>query len=178
MNTGLLIVRLLLGAILLAHSTQKTMGWLQGPGLTASAGIFEGLGHRPGRVMVIVAASLELVAAISLLLGLFTPLGAAAAAGTLLVAGVSQTIKAGKLWTALGGGEYPLVLAVVALSLGFTGAGEWSIDNALFEGFPDVTGVVVLVVALLAALPPILRARRDIYRTRDGHARSVGATPG
>lgn len=164
MNTGLLIVRLLLGSVLLAHSGQKMMGWFQGPGLDASSKIFEALGHRPGRVMVTVAATCELVAALSLLLGLATPVGVAMASGTLLVAGVSQTVRAGKAWNALGGGEYPLVLAVLALALGFTGPGAWAIDRALFDDFPTYIGIGVVAIAVLAATPPCLRARREIKR--------------
>jgi putative oxidoreductase len=166
MNAGLLILRLLLGLVLLAHSTQKTLGWLQGPGLAASAGIFEGLGQRPGRAMVRLAATCEAVAAVLLLLGALTPLGAAIAAGTLLVAGASQTLRAGKLWNALGGGEYPLALAVAALAVGFTGPGMWSVDRALLDDLPDYTGLVVVAVAVVAALPPTLRARRELQRLR------------
>ena len=166
MNTGLLIIRLLLGSVLLAHSAQKTMGWLQGPGLDASSKIFEGLGHRPGRVMVTIAACCELVAAVSLLLGLATPVGVAMASGTLLVAGLSQTARAGKVWNALGGGEYPLALAVLALALGFTGPGAWAIDRALFDDYPPNVGIGVVAIAVLAAIPPSLRSRRDIQRTR------------
>lgn len=164
MNTGLLIIRLLLGLILLVHSTQKSLGWLQGPGLAASAGIFEALGQRPGRTMVKLAATCEAVAAVLLLLGVLTPLGAAIAAGTMLVAAASQTLRAGKLWNALGGGEYPLVLAIVALAVGFAGPGEWSVDQVLLGDVPDYVGVMVIAVAVLAALPPALRARRELQR--------------
>jgi putative oxidoreductase len=164
MNTGLLIIRLLLGLVLLVHSTQKSLGWLQGPGLAASAGIFEALGQRPGRAMVMLAASCEAAAAALLLLGVLTPLGAAMAAGTMLVAAASQTLRAGKLWNALGGGEYPLVLGIAAVALGFTGPGEWSVDHVLLGDVPDYVGVVVVAVALLAALPPTLRARRELQR--------------
>lgn len=166
MTTGLLVLRVLLGSILLAHSAQKSLGWLQGPGLATSADIFESLGHRPGRVMVRVAALCEMLAAISILLGLLTPLGAAVGAGTLLVAGTSQTARAGKLWNAMGGGEYPLVLAVVAVVLGFTGAGAWSVDRALFGTFPNYTGWLVVIVAVVAAIPPSLGSRRNRQHTQ------------
>ena len=162
MNTGLLVLRVLLALILLAHSVQKSKGWLQGPGLTASADIFESLGHRPGRVMVRVAALCELLAGLSLLFGFLTPLGAAVAAGTLLVAGASQNARSGKLWNALGGGEYALALAVIAVALGFCGAGEWSADRVLFGPFPAYTGWLALVVAVLAAIPPSVRSRRNL----------------
>jgi putative oxidoreductase len=172
MNAGLLIIRVLLGLVLLAHSTQKMMGWLQGPGLDASSKIFEALGHRPGRAMVTIAAGCELIAALSLLLGLATPVGAAIASGTLLVAGLSQTARASKLWNALGGGEYPLVLAILALALGFTGPGAWAIDRALFDDYPPNVGIGVLAIAVLAAMPPSLRSRRDIQRMRAAESAS------
>jgi putative oxidoreductase len=64
-----------------------------------------------------------------LVLGLGTPLGAAIAAATMLVAGVAMTTKAGYSWNSAGGGEYPLVLAMLTAALAFTGAGAWSLNT-------------------------------------------------
>ena len=164
MSGGLLLLRCLIAAVLLCHGLQKSLGLVHGPGLNRSAAIFEALGHRPGRPMVLVAASCEILAGRLLSLGLVTPLGAAVAAGTLGVAGLSQVFSARALWNAMGGGEYPLALAVVALVIGFTGPGEWSLDHAtVVESWPGATGFVVLGAALLAAAPPTIRSFQHFH---------------
>ncbi|WIY07602.1 DoxX family protein [Amycolatopsis mongoliensis] len=159
------MVRAVLGFVLYAHATQKAVGWFHGPGMAKAAAIFEGLGQHPGRRMAATAVLCELVAAVLLAVGLATPLGAAVGAGTMLVAAVATNLKAGARWNTAGGGEYPLVLAVVVVALGFTGPGRWSVDAVL--GVPSAAGDVriglaVVVVAALAASVPILRTTRAV----------------
>lgn len=159
MDEGILLLRLLVGLVLLVHAAQKSLGWFQGAGLTVMAGAFESLGLRPGRPMVLMASITEALAAVSLLLGLLTPLGAAAAAGTMAVAGATSQLSAGSFWNAQKGGEYPYVLAVAAIVLAFTGAGAWSADAWLGGALPQLTpflggtavGVAVVLVAGTAA---------------------------
>jgi putative oxidoreductase len=159
MHEGILLLRLLLGLVLIVHAAQKSLGWFQGLGLTTIAGAFEQLGLRPGRPMVLMASITETLAATSLLLGLFTPLGAAAAAGTMAVAGVTSQLSAKSFWNARKGGEYPYVLAVLAIVLAFTGAGTWSLDSWLSSAFPPLApflggtavGLAVVVLAGVTA---------------------------
>jgi putative oxidoreductase len=166
MDLGLLLLRFALAAILYVHATQKLLGWFSGPGLERQTPVFESLGHRPGRQMVIVAATCEIFGSTLVVLGLLTPLGAAILAGTMIVAGASQSLAKGKLWNAHGGGEYALILAAFAVVLGFVGPGSWSIDGAIgapwvnpSNGTAAITGVVVLVVAAIAAAPVLVRTR-------------------
>lgn len=168
MDEGLLLLRLLIGSVLLAHAAQKSLGWFQGQGLTVMSGIFESLGLRPGRLMVRTASITEALAGLSLLLGLFLPLGAAAAAGTMAVAGAVSQLKAGSFWNAAGGGEYPFVLAAAASGLAFTGAGAYSADAWLAEGFPDLVpllggtapGVFAVLLAGVSAIVFLSVVRR------------------
>ncbi|MFZ3417080.1 DoxX family protein [Arthrobacter sp. 3Tela_A] len=168
MDEGLLLLRLLIGAVLLAHAAQKSLGWFQGQGLGVMSGVFESLGLRPGRVMVRMASATEALAGLSLLLGLFLPLGAAAAAGTMTVAGAVSQLKAGSFWNARGGGEYPYVLAVTATGLAFTGAGAFSADALLAERFPGLApllggttaGTAAVLLAAAAALVFLTLVRR------------------
>lgn len=169
MDLGLLLLRLVLAAILYMHSTQKLLGWFSGPGLDRAEKLFENLGQRPGRQMVKVAAACEAVGALLIAIGLATPLGAAMLAGTMLVAGGSLTMTKGTVWNALGGGEYPLVLAAFALVLGFTGPGGWSLDSAISAPWVPKSnargleiGIIVLVVAGLAAGAALLRTRSNL----------------
>ncbi|WP_147915454.1 DoxX family protein [Ruania zhangjianzhongii] len=168
MDTGILILRLVLAAVLLAHATQKSVGWFGGNGLTKQAEIFASLGLRPGRAMVLVASASELSAATLLTLGLLTPLGALAAAGTMTVAGLTMQLAAGKFWNVAGGGEYPYLIAVVAVALGITGPGGYSLDAAIggpLFGFaadpPAWVGAVIVVSAAAAAVPFAALIRRN-----------------
>jgi putative oxidoreductase len=166
MDLGLLLLRLALAAILYMHATQKLFGWFSGPGLDRIAGLFESLGQRPGRQMAMLAAACELAGSGLVALGLVTPLGVAMLAGTMMVAGGSLTLAKGTVWNSMGGGEYPLTLATFAIVLGFAGPGRWSIDNAVgaawvthSNGTAAITGLIVLVVAALAAGLALLRTR-------------------
>lgn len=163
MDIGLLILRVLLALILFTHAGQKLFGWFGGNGLAKQSDIFASLGLRPGRLMVATAGAAELIAAVLLLAGLFTPLAALIAAGTMFVAGVTMHLNSGKFWNIAGGGEYPYVLAAAAAVLGFTGAGAYSLDAVLFaEGNPGHqllvqpalwVGFAVVILAIAAALP-------------------------
>jgi putative oxidoreductase len=166
MDLGLLLLRLALAAILYMHATQKLFGWFSGPGLDRQAQAFHNLGHRPGRPMVLLASACELSGSALVALGLITPLGAAILAGTMAVAGGTLTLVKGTFWNVQGGGEYPLVLAGLAIVLGFAGPGRWSIDSAIgapwvthSNGTAAITGLIVLGVALLAAGAALLRTR-------------------
>ncbi len=169
MNTGILVLRLAVAVILIAHSTQKTFGWFQGRGIESMGLWFSDLGLRPGRTLVAVASIVEALAAISVGTGLLTPLGAAAASGAMLVAGLTMHIDAGRFWNAGGGGEYPYVLAVVAAVLGFTGPGRFSLDHLIVSAVPGfarfdsgiLVGIAVAVVAALSAIPFVIAIRRS-----------------
>ncbi|MGW9403048.1 DoxX family membrane protein [Arthrobacter sp. NPDC055585] len=174
MDEGLLLLRLLIGTVLLAHAAQKSLGWFQGQGLDVMSGVFESLGLRPGRLMVITASVTEALAGLFLLLGLFLPLGAAAAAGTMAVAGTVSQLKAGSFWNARGGGEYPFVLAAAGAGLAFTGAGAFSADALLAERFPALSpllggaaaGAATVLLAAVSALVFLFLVRRWTTRRR------------
>src|SRR5207253_2809226 len=86
MDFGLLILRVVVGALLVGHGTQKLFGWFGGYGLEGTGGFFHSLGFRPGRAMAAVAGLSEAGGGLLLALGLLTPLAGAAIVGTLLVA--------------------------------------------------------------------------------------------
>lgn len=168
MDIGLLLLRLVLALILFTHATQKLAGWFDGKGLNRQGEIFASLGLRPGRGMVLAAGLSELTAALLLLLGLFTPVGALLAAGTMVVAGVTLQLNSGKFWNIAGGGEYPYVLAAAAAVLGFTGAGAYALDaqfsgaawSTLIQAPAPWVGLLIVLAALAAAVPFALVVRR------------------
>ncbi|MFE5852987.1 DoxX family protein [Streptomyces sp. NPDC056500] len=164
MEIGLLLLRVLLGALLFGHAAQKMFGWFRGHGPQGTGAVFETWGFRPGKPLVLLAAGCELTAAALIVLGLLTPLGAAIALGTMLVAGSVNVSKG--LWAQNGGYELPLVYGGLALGLGFTGPGEWSLDHAL--GWEELSGVgwgaAALALGLATGLLAIARAARERRR--------------
>lgn len=159
MPEGLLIIRATLGLLLFAHGTQKLFGWYGGHGLEGTGGMFEQIGHRPGRRMAAVAGMSEAGGGLLLALGLLTPLGAAMAIGTMIVAAVSVHAKQG-LWNTNGGYELPLVYALVACGLAFTGAGAWSVDHAAGIPWTDGAGPGCTAIVLALVTSGIALARR------------------
>ena len=73
LDTGLLIARLVFGLILSARGAQKLFGWVGGDSLTATIGVLELLGFRPGRVFAAIASGTEIVAGLLITFGFLGP---------------------------------------------------------------------------------------------------------
>jgi len=130
MDTGLLILRIAVGLTLVGHGTQKLFGWFGGYGLEGTGGFLEQLGFRPGRRAALMAGLTEAGGGALLALGLLTPLAATMVIAVMLVAIVSVHLSKG-FFVSNGGYEYPLLLAVAALTLAITGPGQLSLDALL-----------------------------------------------
>lgn len=152
-SIGLLMLRIALGALLFGHGTQKLFGWFGGYGTKGTAGWFDSIGYRPGRQLAVLAGLAESTAGVLLALGLVTPLGAAIAIGVMTAAAAVHVPNG--VWSANGGFELPGFFAVAAASLGFTGAGRYSIDHALGLHFGWPYGLGAIVLGLVAAAPLI-----------------------
>jgi putative oxidoreductase len=160
MDTGLLVLRIAVGALLIGHGTQKLFGWFGGHGLAGAAGFFHGLGFRPGKPMAAVAGGSEVLGGLLLGFGLLSPLAGAIVIGTMLVAG---SVHAGKgLWGANGGYELPLLYGIVTGAVAISGPGSLSLDRLL--GIDDnwnvALGAVAIAVGLTTGAGVIVRARR------------------
>ncbi len=145
MDTGLLLLRLVIGLTLLAHGAQKLFG-----GLEEASAAFEKLGFVPGRRSAILAGLAEIGGGLLLALGLATPVAAAVVFGVMFVAGVSVHLKQG-FFLSKGGYEYTLALGLAGLSVAFTGPGRVSIDAVAGLDLGGVGwGLLALVVGLVA----------------------------
>jgi putative oxidoreductase len=130
MNLGLLVMRVVVGALFCGHGAQKLWGWFGGHGRSGTGAFFDGLGLRPGRLHATLAGASELAGGVMLALGLITPLAAALISAVMLTA--IWTVHGAKgLWITEGGYEYNLVLLAVAFGVTAIGAGAWSFDHAL-----------------------------------------------
>ena len=129
MASGILLLRLVLGATMAGHGAQKLFGWFDGPGLD---GVKAMLGTFGFRFPALLALGLALTESAGLLfaLGLFTPLVALGIVVVMLNAIALVHFKNG-FWAGKGGYEFNLVLLSVAVAVAATGPGRFSIDRAL-----------------------------------------------
>jgi putative oxidoreductase len=127
-DVGLLLLRLGVGTVLIAHGAQKLFGLFGGGGIEGTAATMEAMGFEPGRESAIAAGLGETAGGALLALGLATPAAGAAAAGTMAAAAAVSWDNG--LFTQRGGYELPLLIGLGAAGLGLTGAGTLSLDDA------------------------------------------------
>lgn len=144
-NAGLLVLRVTVGIVMLAHGWNHVFGGGRIPG---TARWFESLGMRPGRLHAWLASLTELAAGLGLVVGLATPLGAAGVVGVMLVAWITNHLRNGFFIFRPGEGyEYVMTLCLVAVAIGALGAGEWSLDHAVGLDWSGWAGLGIAVGA-------------------------------
>ncbi len=129
-DIALLVLRLVLGGVFVAHGAQKLFGSFGGPGIEGTAGFHEQLGIKPAKPMAILAGLAEFVGGMLVAAGFLTPLAALALIVVMIVAIVKVHLKNG-FFAASGGYEFNLVLIAVAVALILVGSGAYSTDAAL-----------------------------------------------
>ena len=137
------VLRASVGFTILAHGYNHVWG---GGKLAGTARWFGSIGFRHSQFQALMASVTELAAGPMLLLGLLTPLAAAAVVGVMLVAFIANHLKNGFFIFRPGEGyEYVLTLTCVSVALGALGGGRASLDYAI--GF-DVDGWGGAIAAL------------------------------
>lgn len=131
LDTGLLLIRLVIGLLFVGHGAQKLFGWFGGHGLKGTGGWFESMGMKPGVTMALAAGLAELIGGVLFALGLFTPLAGVIIAGMMVMAIVKVHGPNG-LWATENGYEYNLVLLTTAIGIALTGPGQYAIDALIF----------------------------------------------
>ena len=166
-NAALLLGRIVLGMVFIAHGVNHIFG---GGKIAGTARWFEGLGMRPGIVHAWTASLTEIGAGALVILGLLTPLGCAGMVGVMLVAWITNHLHNGFFIFRKGEGwEYVMVLTVFATVVGTLGSGSWSIDGHVhvltelwgWPGFAISLGGGAIGAALLLASSWRPRPRRD-----------------
>jgi putative oxidoreductase len=131
-DLGLMLLRVGLGALLIAHGLQKAFGLWGGQGLGGFQQSLTDLGYQHANILTFVGVGAQIGAGVLLVLGLFTPLAAAAAVAYLvnaLLAAVSAQPDGGYFPFFLPDGhEYLVVLIVLAAALTLTGPGRYGFD--------------------------------------------------
>ncbi|WP_336078643.1 DoxX family protein [Paenibacillus sp. 203] len=128
--SGLLLVRLVVGLLLVGHGAQKLFGWFDGYGPKGTGGWMESIGIKPGVFMAVSAGLMELLGGALFAVGLLTPLAALLITVTMLGA-IFKVHGPNGIWATANGYEYPLVLIAVVIGIALTGAGSYSIDALL-----------------------------------------------
>jgi putative oxidoreductase len=129
-DIAMLVLRLGIGSIFVAHGLQKAFGWWDGPGWEGWKGAMTHLGFRPPLFWASLSLLAELGGGLALIAGLLVPL---AAAGL-----VAQTIVLTKKvhwrngwWSTKGGIEFAVSFGVGAFAVQVLGPGAWSLDALL-----------------------------------------------
>ena len=129
-GSGLLIARVVLGSLMIAHGGQKLFGWFGGYGIRGTAGFFEQIGFRPGLLFAAAASVGEMTSGLLMALGLLGPIGPALMISVMLVAALSVHWGNG-LFAGTNGVEVPLLYATGAFGLALVGPGPFSLDAVL-----------------------------------------------
>jgi len=155
-DLALLILRLTVGAVFLAHGFNHIFG---GGKIAGTGRWFESLGMRPGWVHAWTASLTEVGSGALLAAGLLTPLAGAGVVGVMLVAWITNhrgngffIFRPGEGW------EYVMTLTSLGVVVGVLGPGRWSLDDVFgllrwdgWRGLAVSLGVGGLGAALLLA---------------------------
>jgi putative oxidoreductase len=157
---GLLILRLALGVTMGAHGLQHLFGLFGGPGVGGFAHVLEMMGfHKQLTLLSWVTGISEVAGSALVIIGIFTPLGAAALLGVAASA-VFAKFHNGFFQGQGQGFEFELLLAATAFSLLFTGAGTISLErNTPWRRRPLPLGLVSLLLAAAASVVVIVLTR-------------------
>jgi putative oxidoreductase len=128
MSFGIAILRAVVGGLFIGHGLQKLLGKFGGHGLEGTAGFFEQLGLRPGKVHATAAGVAETGGGALLVAGAATPLASAAVTGTMAMA-IHKVHAPKGPWVTDGGYEYNLVLMAAVFAITAGGPGAFSIDR-------------------------------------------------
>ncbi len=128
MDFAVLILRIALGTMFMAHGLQKAFGLLGGSGIEKFSGMLSGLGFHPALYWAYLAAYTELIAGLFVVLGLFTRASSLALLILITVAAVKVHLVKG-FFLSSGGFEYNYIIAAVCLALILSGPGKFALNS-------------------------------------------------
>ncbi|MCW2668557.1 MAG: putative rane protein [Frankiales bacterium] len=153
LDVALLVLRLAVGGVMLAHGWNHVFG---GGRIAGTGRWFESLGMRPGWFHAWTASLTELGAGALLVVGLLTPLAGAAVVGVMLVAWITNHRKNGFFVFRPGEGyEYVMTLTAAGLFFCGAGGGRLSLDHVLDIddfGWPTALGCAAVGIGGAALL--------------------------
>jgi len=173
-DVALLVLRVVLGGVYLAHGARK-VGWIGDGRFGEFAASIARRGFRPARAWAAAAVVAEIVGGILTVLGFLGPVGGA----LLLAQSVTIVVLVANrgFWHTNDGVEYPLVLAAAALAVALAGPGALSVDAGLGVRVPAGVPPLFVAAAVAGSVAGIL-ARRTVPGPPAEAARGAGGPPG
>jgi putative oxidoreductase len=146
LDFGLLVLRLALGGLFVAHGLDQLFGWLNGPvdGMDATRQMLTGAGFTEPGILAWVLTISEIAGGALVVLGLFFPVGAAAILGVM----ANVIVVKGNWNQFLGGVELEMIYAAAAFGLLFAGPGRVALDrHTPWWRRAPLFGLIFLVIA-------------------------------
>jgi putative oxidoreductase len=128
-SAGLLIARIILGVVLIAHGWQKFNEWT----IAGTTEAFTGMGVPAAGIAAPIAAIVELIGGILILIGLITRIAAALVALQMVGAGIWGGHFGSGVMIDNNGWELVMVIAAVAVILFAAGPGQYAVDRFIFK---------------------------------------------
>jgi putative oxidoreductase len=167
-DAGLAILRVAAGLTLAAHGYQK---FFSGGRIAGTGRWFHSMGMRPGHLHALAAATTEIGAGLLLAAGLLTPLAGAAFVALMLVA--AWTVhRANGFFSVKSGWEYNFILAIIGITVGTTGPGDYSLDHLI--GLTTVlSGLIGFLIAAIGGLAAGTAQLTVFYRPKAAAAEAA-----
>jgi putative oxidoreductase len=151
-DLGLLVLRVTLGLVFIAHGLQKAFGWWGGSGLEGFKTTLSEAGYQHAGVLTYLGSGVQILCGVLLVLGLFTPLAAAGALAFLvnaLLVTFSAQRQDGGVFGFGTAAEYLLVLALLAAGVLLAGPGRYGFDGSRgWARRPFIGSFVALLLAV------------------------------
>ena len=163
LDLGLLLLRLGVGLIAMAHGSQKLFGWWNGPRLSGfedylvnTPNTAIGFNADAAKPLAVLGALSETIGGLMLVVGLLTPIAGSAVLGVMLLAAAYKATLAGGVWffaadpdNTGGGIEFELFVALAAAVIILTGPGRISLDFGRgWATRPYIGSVIWLVIGI------------------------------
>lgn len=129
---GPAVLRLVVGAVFIAHGAQKLFGMFGGGGLAGTAAFFSKLGLAPAYPLAVAVGVVEFGGGLLLVAGALTLAASLALAVNMLVA-IVKVHAANGFFAGANGYEFNLTLIGALVCLMLTGPGVFSIDGRRAE---------------------------------------------
>jgi putative oxidoreductase len=128
LDLGILVLRLALGIMFVAHGLQMAFGLFGGPGVKGFSQMLSGLGFAPAIFWSYIASYTVLLGGLLVIIGVQTRLAAILLLIFILTAGIKVHLNKG-FFLSNGGFEYTFVIAAICLALILLGPGKFSVFN-------------------------------------------------
>jgi putative oxidoreductase len=162
---GILLLRVVIGALVAAHGGRRLFGWFGGRGRTGTVAYFASLGYRVPHLAWLLVGVAELLGGLLLVAGLATPLASLMVAVVALNAIAVARWRSG-LFVSRGGFELDVVLVTVVTALAVSGPGRVSLDRLIgwderISGVEWGAGMLALAILVSFFAATVGRARPD-----------------